>query len=486
MRHANILLSLISLCLLALQPGSATSSSDNNSGPGVALTRQAIALGMEPTTLSELWRTKQPVIVSKIDALGKELSTTYELSPDGQQITSSSHKVEQVNPPSQPAAVVQQPTNPQSDWEYVPRSPNKLSSSSTFGNNWPNFGSPTWPSFSFPSSGIPQTSTGDQGRTVTTTTRVFRGPVNSIWSNGADVAAKWPNFNYPAGVTPRTTTKTTLDDQGRTVTTVTKTYPVISTVSSGTDPDGLPTNWNDFNGLPSWFKTPNFENESPSLTPTPAAQPVPLPVPLPTRPTVLSQPPLPTAVPSYDMYTTTPLPSLEEFLRQTPKTTDTTNVYEPTVNRTRITRVNFNSAARPTIADMDPQMRDMLSRGGITDEDLQTARVQGNDLVRTVALPDGRSITTTVRIKNRAEPQPVVPLPTAPPRQAPPPVQPQGNTIDDYLSQVQLTPSDIQAQNGEVIKTLVDQNGRVLSVKFVLSTVKGDEQGQGQTEQSNK
>ncbi|XP_064542146.1 mucin-2-like [Drosophila montana] len=524
MKRANLLLSCIGFCLLALEPSSATSSGSSDSGPSVALTRQAIELGLEPSALGELWRTKQPLIISKPDALGQLYTTTYELTPDGQHITSTSVKEDQPQQPtstststvSPPAAV--QPTNPQTDWEYVPSNPGYrrnfvVGNSSPFGANWPNFGGTfpqfhsssgnNWPSFDFPAGITPQTTTktekDDQGRTVTTTIKTYKGPGSNSWSPGTDLSANWPSFELPTGATPQTSTKTEIDDQGRTVTTLTRSYksPIFTTWSTGNeDVGGLPASWQP--AASPWFHNPHFVNgvtvgDVPSLTPS-AANPVPTPLPLPTRPTFIpSQPPLPTAPPGvgvFELRTTTPLPALEDFLKQTgsgestPKTVATINIDElPVSTRTRITNYSgtFNGSAPPKAADLEPQVRDMLNRGGITDEDIQNAQALGNDVTRTRVLPDGRIVKTTMRVNNWAAPS--APTPQA---AAARPLE-RDNSIDNFLAQVNLTPADIQAQNGEVIKTIVDQNGRVLSARFVLSSVKGEEQpGQGQAEHPTK
>ncbi|KAH8393756.1 hypothetical protein KR200_010874 [Drosophila serrata] len=48
------------------------------------------------------------------------------------------------------------------------------------------------------------------------------------------------------------------------------------------------------------------------------------------------------------------------------------------------------------------------------------------------------------------------------------------STIDDFLARVNISVAEIEEKNGELVKTIVDKNGRVLTVRFVLSTVKGD------------
>ncbi|XP_043662330.1 uncharacterized protein LOC122626221 [Drosophila teissieri] len=49
--------------------------------------------------------------------------------------------------------------------------------------------------------------------------------------------------------------------------------------------------------------------------------------------------------------------------------------------------------------------------------------------------------------------------------------------IDDFLNQVDLSASEIENSNGEVVKTIVDKNGRILTARFVLSSVKGTQEG---------
>ncbi|EDW88983.1 uncharacterized protein LOC6528209 [Drosophila yakuba] len=49
--------------------------------------------------------------------------------------------------------------------------------------------------------------------------------------------------------------------------------------------------------------------------------------------------------------------------------------------------------------------------------------------------------------------------------------------IDDFLKQVDLSASEIENSNGEVVKTILDKNGRILTARFVLSTVKGTQEG---------
>ncbi|XP_030241003.1 endochitinase A [Drosophila navojoa] len=512
MKGANYFL----FCLLALKLSAATSSSSSSSSssgtndtPSVALTRQAIELGMEPAALGELWRTKQPVIVSKPDAQGQLHTTTYTLSPDGQSIskTSSQDQLPSTTPPTQ--STPKPAENPQTDWEYLPSSVGNrrtfsLGSSSPFDAHWPSFRG--WPSFEFPAGVTPQTSTktekDDQGRTVTTTIKTYRGPVGSAtWSAGADLKPNWPSFEFPTGILPQTSTKTEQDEQGNTITTRTRTYsgPLFRTWTTlgGEVGGGLPASWQPSTpalfdqGLPPWFKNPRVDGaaaapapgagagtgflpaagELPSLVPTTTVKPVPVPT-SPSFPTPQPQngayPPLPTAPPN----------AFGEPLKPV------TNINLDELPATKISyRSSFNSVEPPKAAELEPHVREMLNRGGITDDDIQRAKELGNEVVRTRVLPDGRTIKTTVRVNNwtgAAPPAafaPLAPLAPSPPRDS---------TIENFLSQVHLTPTDIRNQNGELVKTIVDQNGRVLSVKFVLSDVKGDEGQRAAQEQPTK
>ncbi|EDW11879.1 mucin-2 [Drosophila mojavensis] len=516
MKGANYFL----LCLLALKLSGATSSSSGtNDTPSVTLTRQAIELGMEPAALGELWRTKQPVIVSKPDAQGQLHTTTYTLSSDGQIIskTSSQDQLPSTTPPTPPTQSTPKPAvNPQTDWEYLPSSVGNrrtftLGSNSPFDEHWPSFRG--WPSFDFPAGVAPQTTTktekDDQGRTVTTTIKTYRGPVGSAtWSAGSDLKPNWPSFEFPTGIVPQTSTKTEQDNQGNTITTRTRTYsgPLFRTWTSigGDAGVGLPASWQPSTpalfdqGLPPWFKNPNFvtgldgaaaapgatapapeagtgflpaAGELPSLVPTSTVKPVPLPTPFPfptRQPQSSDYPPLPTAPPK----------PFDEPLKPV------TNINLDELPATKISyRSNFNSVEPPKTAELEPHVREMLNRGGITDDDIQRAKDLGNDVVRTRVLPDGRIIKTTVRVNNLTGSAP--PAAFAPPAPlAPPP--PRDSAIENFLSQVHLTPTDIRNQNGELVKTIVDQNGRVLSVRFVLSDVKGDEGQRAAQEQPTK
>ncbi|KAH8352961.1 hypothetical protein KR084_007746 [Drosophila pseudotakahashii] len=66
-----------------------------------------------------------------------------------------------------------------------------------------------------------------------------------------------------------------------------------------------------------------------------------------------------------------------------------------------------------------------------------------------------------------------MPLPTLSP---PKPTDESDKVIDNFLERVDLKPADIENRNGELVKTIVDKNGRVLTARFVLSSVKGAEE----------
>ncbi|XP_016963108.1 uncharacterized protein LOC108033334 [Drosophila biarmipes] len=65
-----------------------------------------------------------------------------------------------------------------------------------------------------------------------------------------------------------------------------------------------------------------------------------------------------------------------------------------------------------------------------------------------------------------------VPLPTL----TPPEDDGTDRVIDNFLEKLNLRTSDIENANGELVKTIVDKNGRVLTARFVLSTVKNPQE----------
>ncbi|KAH8378004.1 hypothetical protein KR093_008457 [Drosophila rubida] len=483
MRRMNWPLMLIGCCLLGLEPRSSNASA--GSAPSVALTRQAIELGIDAPTLGELWRNKQPVVISKPDALGQLRTTTYSLSPDGSTIIAATRHDElptTSTSTSTTTTTASPPVSPQNEWEYLPNSlgQRRTSFSSTnLGSDWPSFGSDgfphtrtlNWPSFEFPAGITPQTSTkteqDDQGRTVTTTIKSYGTPLftsSSSWSStGPQFISSWPSFSIPSGVTPQTSTKTEQDDQGRTVTTTTRVYKPNNWLPETTGE--LPESWQR-RRQPFAGQQPHllFGNVQPTVAasepqPQPQPQPQPLP-PLPTRPPVAVEPEVtPKTLATFN------LDSMPTFRAVNELPTDNTRV-------TSFTR-SFYGLEPPKASELEPQMRDLLDRGGITDDDISKARARGQDVVRTRITPDGRTITTTVRVNS-------VPVLTSVPQSVPATTRGEDKSIERFLSQVNLSPADIQAQNGEVVKTIVDKDGRVLSAKFVLSTVKGEEPGQGQ------
>lgn len=64
--------------------------------------------------------------------------------------------------------------------------------------------------------------------------------------------------------------------------------------------------------------------------------------------------------------------------------------------------------------------------------------------------------------------RPFVPLPT----RAPPNTGAADTVIDDFLAKVDVTTSDIKEEDGEYVRTIVDNNGRVLKAKFELVDTK--------------
>ncbi|XP_068150896.1 uncharacterized protein [Drosophila tropicalis] len=463
MKNANLLVSCICLLIFRLEITLAYSASPstNYDGPSETLIKQAKELGIQANVLTELWNSKQPVIVTEPDGSGQLKKTTYALTSDNSGITKTDST--EILPTHVKQSTLQSSQqSPQQDWEYLPPTQARRVISQTyqpsFGSNFGgNFGA-KWPDFG---SGLPS------------------------------LSHNWPSFGFPAGMVPETSTKTEVDDQGRTVTTTTKIFR---------------SNGNPNQAQPNFFNQP-WPNWQPPQAParpalgtnvdqagvetTTIAEVAPTYVPL---HTVVSTNP--------GVKTTTPFPSLDEFIRSrtTPQTLFNTDVDDlPTVDdqgvpvfknvpstqtHTRVTTYtsNFNGDSATKIANLDPSARDMLARAGITEEDIQNAPPSGI-IEKTRTEPDGRVVTTRVRVSSSPTPssEPLPPFPTVKPYQTSISIPTQTNSdssIENYLSQVNLSPEDILAQNGEVVKTIVDKNGRVLSARFVLSTVKGSENQQ--------
>ncbi|XP_026843512.1 WAS/WASL-interacting protein family member 3 [Drosophila persimilis] len=366
MRVARLQASIASLLLLCFVMGTATAY-PSAEGPSQWLMEQARALQIDDVTMGELWRTKQPVVITKPDAEGQMFSVTYELSADG---TSISRTTTRDTRPARLEANVDA-AKPNEDWELLPNrlsqqfSPNLgtdfgFSLSNGFGSTFGSFGS---------SNGFPQ------------------------WP------AHWPSFNLPPGVTPRTTTKTETDDQGRTVTSVSSFYSGPLNPGTNLFESQFPNSAAPRPAVPASLPVLPHQH-FPGQAPPPNPNRPSLGFPLPAMPSPRSTTPLPALAPSFglDMLTTTPLPPLDDFLQQ----------------------------------------------------------------------------RTTPRIDGNTDESIPPPLPTRRPTANAP--QEGDKSIEDYLSKVNLSPSDILAQNGEVVKTIVDKDGRVLSARFVLSTVREEEQ----------
>ncbi|XP_034128998.1 uncharacterized protein LOC117584289 isoform X1 [Drosophila guanche] len=360
--------SLLLLCVVYSQMGTAYPSAE---GPSQWVMEQARALQIDDEILGELWRTKQPVVITKPDAEGQMCTVTYELSADG---TSISRTTTREAPPARLETNVDA-AKPNEEWEILP---NRLHRQFT-----PNLGA----DFGF-----------SLGNGFGSTFGSFGG------SNGfPQWPTHWPSFNLPPGVTPRTTTKTEVDDQGRTVTSTSSFYS--GPLQPGTNlfeakfPSSAAPNPNPLPPPPLLPTQPFPGQASPPNRPS-------FSLPLPVLPSPRSTTPLPSLAPGFglDMLTTTPLPSLDDFLQQQ-----------------------------------------------------TTPRVEGNS-------------------DERVPP----PLPTRRPLANAP--QEGDKSIEEYLSKVNLSPSDILSQNGEVVKTIVDKDGRVLSARFVLSTVKEEDQRPQETQ----
>ncbi|XP_017002951.2 uncharacterized protein [Drosophila takahashii] len=321
MKYANLLAICASLLLLKLETAAATATAEE---PSRELIYAAQTIGLDEVGLRELWRTRQPLITRNQNDAGQLTSVTFELSPDGRSI--SRRRLVEESSLSSPARLEESSASqPREQWELLPNSvrQHRPTGESSFGMG--NFDP-------------------------------------SIFSTSFARAPLFPNWEVPAGVKPQVTTKTEVDNQGRKVTTTTRSY-------SGTFAPG--------------------SNVFHQLFPDISREPGPL------------------------------SPDLEQ---------------NPISPSSRTGPFDSNSGFSPRPSQRDP-----------------------------VYVPV-RDPTTT--------PRTVVPLPTLSPPEA---ADESDKVIDNFLERVDLRPEDIENRNGELVKTIVDKNGRVLTARFVLSSVKGVE-----------
>ncbi|XP_052852346.1 uncharacterized protein LOC128262238 isoform X5 [Drosophila gunungcola] len=183
MEYPNLLVICAILLLLQFEMGATTATND---GPSRELYASARLIGLDDVGLVELWRTKQPLVISNQDAAGHLTRVTYELSPDSAKITKTI-----VTERSPPARLEDNSrSKPQEEWEYVPNPVRHYRpvQESSFG-------------------------AGNFGNTLP-----------SVFDSGFPRSSLFPNWEPPAGVTPRVTTKTEVDNLGQKITTTTRSY----------------------------------------------------------------------------------------------------------------------------------------------------------------------------------------------------------------------------------------------------------------------
>ncbi|XP_075149118.1 uncharacterized protein LOC142223166 [Haematobia irritans] len=141
--------------------------------------------------------------------------------------------------------------------------------------------------------------------------------------------------------------------------------------------------------------------------------------------------------------------------------------------------------SKPTIEDLDPEMQEILRKAGISPVDISS--IDGDTITKTRKEPDGRVVTTTYKLHSTPSTNPAqAETPTftslTPPYHHKPleipnlvpstfhspfyPVSP----ISEFLSKFGLTKADIWAKNGEYTRTIIDDDGQVLTATFVLSS----------------
>ncbi|KAH8287880.1 hypothetical protein KR018_006024, partial [Drosophila ironensis] len=326
--------------------------------PTASLRDTARQFGLSDPEFNELWRTRQPLVITK-DEAGGQTTTTYELSPDGRAISRSTNTV-LWSPTSVHANA---PVRAQPNWEYVPqanpvRQPYRPIVEPDFG-----------------------------------LARFFDNPfINPLGVGFPQFATLFPDLAPPPGVTPEVTTRTETDPSGRKVTITTSTW----STSSGT---GVPPGRNP-------FLEPGFFDQ---------------------------------LIPNFPNFRFGPLPNSPP------------NAQNPFYG----SGPSFAEGSNPT----PPARQPIYPTNSIDSSPEQPSAANPNE-------PSWVPVQEPTSTE-----KPVVPLPTL----APPKAEPGADReIDEYLSKVNLTAADIEEDNGEVVKTIVDSKGRVLSARFVLSTVKGD------------
>lgn len=509
----------------------------------------AIRRGMDGEAVAELLRTKQPVIKVKVEPNGETKTTTYKLGADGS-ISSNTvterKTVRHFESGSLPDSVriddvLNSPTGTVTrsfidkdgakvTQTYSISSPKTTSIFDSVDNsNWFNDNGNTWINSDFPSnvhrSNVPQNmGPTNYHKTVST----YTGPdgkksVVESWSSGSGSqepehtysSSNWPSFNSPPFSTPWQPRNT---GGNANEWSVVEGNPDVETTTRHKFPSWTPKTW-DFPDIPS-IETTTFRRpfETKPTTPLPSLEdflktqynqstyskntPTTTPG---TKTTTATTQQKTHTIKVEDLPVTQVLhngqPADEDILKMLPphlkpkSPSETVNKIENILpNQTETTPQNVETNyrtitkthignAKPTLADLDPEMREILRRAGISPEDI--TKIDGDTITKTRMEPDGRTITTTYKV--RTSPTTVTSYEQSPPKvyttsHSYKPFESSGtssftpfntafkpNPISEYLAKVGLTESDIYAKNGEYTRTFIDDDGQVLTATFVLS-----------------
>ncbi|XP_013101050.2 protein let-653 [Stomoxys calcitrans] len=545
----------------------------------------AIRRGMDGDAVAELLRTKKPVVKVKAQPNGTTKTTTYSLDPDGSissKTVTEYQAVKHYDSGSLPDDVnlddiLKSPTGTvtktftDKDGAKVTRTfAVSKPATATVDDDWTRPYIPTWDSNpGFPWSSEPKT---PEGGNVHKTTTTFVGPngekrVVEKWSSQPEITIKEPKFpwsvNTQTHTVPRLQPWPSADPEivGTDLHRPSSNWPTFNFPNfphawQPTNSMGDPDEWTVVEGNPN-VETTTTKRKFQSWTPKTWNYP---------DITTSTEPITTTVRPTAQAKVTTPLPSLDDFLKSqyghaitTSKTisTSTNKAKEPPVATTTQKAITINiddlpvmdvlhngkpldvnnlgrlppylrptldtgnvlkienkhpiepeqqtetkqletnvlnitkthvGHAKPTFQDLDPEMQEILRKANILPEDISS--IDGDTITKTRKEPDGRVITTTYKVRSSSPTPPIkvekpiftsytptlnskpldMPslLPAAPTTYHAPlyPISP----IAEFLAKFGLTKSDILAKNGEYTRTLIDDDGQVLTATFVLSS----------------